>query len=76
MFERYRSDERVVFASCRDGGANSLAFQVDENNTVTHFKTDQPGYFELKLTDLEVEEIMRSESIMAPSFITRFQLAS
>ncbi|MBI3220158.1 MAG: hypothetical protein HYZ44_11655 [Bacteroidetes bacterium] len=51
LLNRYRSDDRVVFASCRDTGVNSLAFQVDENNEVTHFKTDQPDYFELKLAD-------------------------
>ncbi len=53
LLNRYRSDDRVVFASCRDTGVNSLAFQVDENNTVTHFKTDQPDYFELKLADFD-----------------------
>lgn len=50
LIQRYKSDSRVVFTSCSDSSPNEHSAIIDDENTVTHFKTDKPDYFELTLT--------------------------
>lgn len=53
LIAKYESDSRVAFANCADSGINSLSQIIGDQNTVTHFKTDRPDYFELLLTDFK-----------------------
>lgn len=53
LIAKYKSDRRVVFANCGGFGSSSLSQMIGAQNTVTHFKTDRPDYFELLLTDFK-----------------------
>lgn len=48
MFNAYRNHANVVLADCSIP-AGALAREVLEGNLVTHFRTDNPAYFELQL---------------------------
>lgn len=50
LIDKYKSDDRIVFVNCEHAEAGSLSQIIEEQNTVTHFKTDRPDYFELQLT--------------------------
>ena len=53
LINRYQSDDRVVFANCDDLKTGSLSLIINDEGAVTHFRTDKPDYFELKLTDFK-----------------------
>jgi hypothetical protein len=53
LVNRYESNDRVVFANCEDLRAGSNSLIINDESTVTHFKTDKPDYFELKLTNFK-----------------------
>jgi hypothetical protein len=53
LIRKYKSDRRVVFTNCNDSGPGSPSQIIADENTVTHFKSDKPDYFELQLTDFK-----------------------
>jgi hypothetical protein len=77
IIERYKGDGRVVFANCSGSGSGSLSQIIGEQNTVTHFKTDRPDYFEQQLTNFkgrgnEVERINYGPRLAASGLTSRF----
>ncbi len=58
----FLSKKSVIIANCAEGESQSLSRIVNEDNSVTHFRSDRKDYFEFKI-DLfenrgnEVEEI-------------------
>ncbi len=50
LIKKYKSDDRVVFANCEEFGSLHLSQIIGDGNTVTHFRTDNPDYFELQIT--------------------------
>jgi hypothetical protein len=55
LMARYKDDSRVIFSSCTDG-PGSLSRIINENNVVTHFKTDRTDYFESQLASFSGSE--------------------
>jgi len=53
LIKKYKSDNRVVFTNCSDSGPGSPSQIIGDKNTVTHFRSDNPDYFELQLTDFK-----------------------
>jgi hypothetical protein len=53
LIKKYESEHRVVFTNCESSGVRSPSEIINDNNTVTHFKTDRSDYFELELTDFK-----------------------
>ncbi len=50
LIDKYKSDNRIVFVNCEHAETGSLSQIIEEQNTVTHSKTDRLDYFELQLT--------------------------
>jgi hypothetical protein len=53
LIKKYKSDSRVVFVNCDNNRPGSLSQIIADENTVTHFKSDNPAYFELQLTNFQ-----------------------
>ncbi len=53
LINKYKSDDRVIFANCEDLKSGSVSLIINDESAVTHFKTDKSDYFELTLTDFK-----------------------
>lgn len=49
LIEHFREKRSVVIANCLEDQTKSLSRVVNDDNSVTHFKTDRKDYFEFKL---------------------------
>jgi hypothetical protein len=56
LINKYKSDDRVIFANCEDLKSGSVSLTLNDESAVTHFKTDKSDYFELTLTDFKGRE--------------------
>jgi hypothetical protein len=51
LMKKYKGNSKIIFANCSDSGSGTLSQIIEDRNTVTHFKTDKPDYFELQLVN-------------------------
>jgi len=49
----FREKKSVIIANCLEGESKSLSRVVNDDNSVTHFRTDRKDYFEFKLDQFE-----------------------
>ncbi len=47
----YKENPKIVMMDCNKNAAIKSSLIVEEDNSVTHFKTDAPDYFEIALTN-------------------------
>lgn len=47
----YANNPKIVMVSCRKNATVASSLIVEDDNSVTHFKTDTSNYFEITLTD-------------------------
>jgi len=50
-FDRFVDNKRIVTSSCAENNRGQLSRLIEESNLVTHFKSGEPDYFEIQLSN-------------------------